>query len=676
MFRVFQLFCVGALSSASRAPLPPRSLPLHWHRYGGQRYGADAGLSAVVSSSAVAAAASDPQPLRRLRLAAVAGDLKADVLDFSGVQLDSDEAEEEARAMKTPPDMQAVGDGESLAALEKQREAAKHPDSHSCSCKAAKMAKKFSSQLGVTLAQLKTCRTSGGGGGGGGGAAAASGSASLAGRLASIAVKDGATADDGKADCAVAKRCSVLGLGSDPKVALTYEAGDRATFTIKARDSAGNPCPGNDPFFWARLEGFAPEMAGGEKPAAFVDVNIDALAPGLFRASFYVMFPGKYNLVVTFEGKPLPGTPRQVEVSGPPPPAVARHPLPLCRSLSTQFGHGRWATPTTWQPYFCTLGARAMSTDTACLRDQHLLFVGDSLLRCEFWNMGHWVTQDKGGTLFEPTLKSGETMQVLKNKQLSHFDGWLTHYLTVVPALNYSQVYRTAWTTTLTDAFPQTGEGSGYADGSIAKRNSARPYLGFGSDDTAHVNEDDPKNKPILDEVRAKFGLAGEEHVVQAIMKQTTVLLLGVASHDMVANDLKSFRQNLRIIFGAIRNKWAFAGKLIWVTSTPPVPQKQAAAFAHYKWLQTFTKNKVYNDVIKQEVAQWGGVVIDAAAVAWARPELSYDGQHYVSGGHALKDPVYNAIRQAIVHEVCYNSDENAGAGPATTVAAKSDHGI
>ena len=135
------------------------------------------------------------------------------------------------------------------------------------------------------------------------------------------------------------------------------------------------------------------------------------------------------------------------------------------------------------------------------------------------------------------------------------------------------------------------------------------------------------------------------------------MLLFGFSSHDMVADDLDAFRVNVRTVLSHVRTTWRFAGKLIWVITTPPVPEKQAGAFEHYKWLQTFPNTKLYRAVLQEEVPKWGGVTVDAASVAWARPELSYDGQHYVKGGDILGDAVYNSVRQAVTHEVCYNSD-------------------
>ena len=85
------------------------------------------------------------------------------------------------------------------------------------------------------------------------------------------------------------------------------------------------------------------------------------------------------------------------------------------------------------------------------------------------------------------------------------------------------------------------------------------------------------------------------------------------------------------------------------------MPAKQADAFEHYKWLQTYTNTKRYRAALQELVPQWGGVTIDAASLAWPRPELSYDGQHYVHGGDPMGDWVYNNVRQAIVHELCYN---------------------
>ena len=122
-----------------------------------------------------------------------------------------------------------------------------------------------------------------------------------------------------------------------------------------------------------------------------------------------------------------------------------------------------------------------------------------------------------------------------------------------------------------------------------------------------------------------------------------------------------AFRRNVDTILRHARTTWHFAGKLIWIFTTPPRPAVQALSFEHYKWLQTYPNTKRYREVVQELVPKWGGVTIDAASVAWSRPELSYDGQHYVrtkpgkTTYSPLDDPVYNAVRQAVVHELCYN---------------------
>ena len=44
---------------------------------------------------------------------------------------------------------------------------------------------------------------------------------------------------------------------------------------------------------------------------------------------------------------------------------------------------------------------------------------------------------------------------------------------------------------------------------------------------------------------------------------------------------------------------------------------------------------------------------IDVYRLSLARPELSFDGQHYVQGDDPLKDMVYVNIRRALLHVLC-----------------------
>ena len=420
-----------------------------------------------------------------------------------------------------------------------------------------------------------------------------------------------------------------------------------------------------------------------------------------------------------------------IEVVGEALPAVAQRPLPLCRAMATSYGVGYWETAKHWQPYYCRLGSRATGSDASCLKNKHMLFIGDSLLRCLFWNFGSWLSRSEGAdtVLFEPkvptrrrlraaaaaaaaaaataALAAGrrrrastvprrrcklgghqrdvrcQELRVRDNKQLSHFDGWLEDYVTVSPSYNASLIYSTAWTSTLVRAFPTNGEGVHYNDGKLADLHARDVWQNFGrrnslmGPDPKAPAKERAKVAGLLAKVRASLGLpplAGAEGTpaeerqafaeaaagrrpLDAILNRTNVLLFGFSSHDMVADDIDAFRLNVRTVLSHVRTTWRFAGKLLWIITTPPVPEKQAGAFEHYKWLQTYPNTKLYRAVLQEEVPKWGGITIDAASIAWARPKLSYDGQHYVKGGDILDDAVYNSVRQAVTHEVCYNSN-------------------
>jgi hypothetical protein len=72
-----------------------------------------------------------------------------------------------------------------------------------------------------------------------------------------------------------------------------------------------------------------------------------------------------------------------------------------------------------------------------------------------------------------------------------------------------------------------------------------------------------------------------------------SAIVLGMASHDMVANDIGAYRRNLYQVLWGLRYQQGYTGKIIWVTATPPVAEKQGKIFEAYKYLQTIMKTKV-----------------------------------------------------------------------------------
>jgi hypothetical protein len=120
----------------------------------------------------------------------------------------------------------------------------------------------------------------------------------------------------------------------------------------------------------------------------------------------------------------------------------------------------------------------------------------------------------------------------------------------------------------------------------------------------------------------------------------------------MIADDLNAYRTNLHEVLHQIRDEWGFGGLIVWVTASAPVPEKQGKNFPHYKWLQTPIKTQQYNHAAKGVMADWGVPVIDAFGLSHPRPELSYDGQHYVKSANILSEPVYAALREALLTEI------------------------
>ena len=102
--------------------------------------------------------------------------------------------------------------------------------------------------------------------------------------------------------------------------------------------------------------------------------------------------------------------------------------------------------------------------------------------------------------------------------------------------------------------------------------------------------------------------------------------------------------------FGSV---WLGMGGFRWVGASSPVPEKLQKHFPHYAFRQTFAKTREFNVAARRVADRWGVPFFDVADLTAARPELSFDGQHYVNQGDPLKDPVYVTIANVLLEHLC-----------------------
>jgi hypothetical protein len=498
------------------------------------------------------------------------------------------------------------------------------------------------------------------------------------------------------------------------KPSLVTSIGRHKTFEILAFDKEGKRCTtGGDLFYWAKLSKKVPSCP---KPGAchgFPQFNVDIrdVGKGVYQGTFRAFEPGDYWLHVTWLGKHVRGSPVGVQVregmpafAGQPakklasPQAVNRVCSPYSeRAGTTGLYGGYWKTKSKWQGAQCNPEPISQARALKCLKDRKIFFTGDSLNRCVFWTFTSWLaglkskndqaaaedadltggdyggsdppqeptgTAVSGGFLLMEPVTPGAHVLKMAEKQRSHFDGWDQFYLEHIPDYNTSLFYSSSWNSAFVMNYPQK-QPRGYFDGALAKQ--VTPMLnwqtraglarfpgdeggipGARTDTGGWHTKEGVVNVDCMEELRrAMLSLADEGGHPDAIV-------LGMASHDMIANDIEAYRTNLERAFWRLRYTQNYTGKIVWVSVTPPVSEKQGESFEAYKYLQTITKTREYNSVAAAVVADFGGVVIDAFSIALSRPEQSYDGQHYVGTGKTtLDDVVYMNIRAAVVHELC-----------------------
>jgi hypothetical protein len=564
-----------------------------------------------------------------------------------------------------------------------KKRAEKNKSDFTCDCSMAKKADRFSSLLSGALADLHKCQ-------GGHEPQVAKGESAAS---TSVGAKDGG-------------QCSsqASSLQHNPKKGLKTVAGRHKTFELTGFDLDGQRCTtGGDLFYWGRLSKHIPGCEV-EKSAAstgecngFPKFNVDIrdMGKGVYKGSFRVFEPGDYWLDVTWLGKHVEGSPMRVTVS------AARNQKadngrtkgPICPPHAAKTGTtghqgGYWKSHEQWQGAHCSVARISQVGALKCLRNKKIFFAGDSLNRCTFWTFAGWLAgmENKskkkvrgeaveGGAVEGEAVEGGDrptgartsggflllepaspgSMELKKaEKQRSHFDGWDQLYLEYVPKYNTSLFYSAAWNSAFAMNYPQGGNPPSYYDGKQAKK--VLPMLNWQSRSNVATVPGDKGNGQFAGDIpkewlaelkRGMVGLSEEGG-------QPDAIVLGMASHDMIANDVEAYRTNLEVALWKLRFDQGYKGKLIWVAVTPPVSEKQGEAFEAYKYLQTITKTKEYNQIAAEVVAGFGGVVVDAYSIALTRPEQSYDGQHYVGNGKTtLDDVVYMNIRAAIVHELC-----------------------
>jgi hypothetical protein len=309
-----------------------------------------------------------------------------------------------------------------------------------------------------------------------------------------------------------------------------------------------------------------------------------------------------------------------------------------------------------WQPNTCLIRDVSHASALKCFKDKSVMFVGDSLNRCVFWGLLGWLTQSKTPFRLYAPPEPGQPSLTISEKNLDHFQGYDQRYFEIFPTANATVTYVTGWNSVFEHNFPHRIPG-GYFTGERVRTNLKASYFAAQSlvTDGFKRARDSGQSSPQAD-ADEKFLLSRVAH--------PDVLVLSLASHDMLADDIHAYKRNLRTAVQTFRLKWGFKGKLIWLGATPPVPDKQGEAFEHYKFLQTLTKTRQYNAAASEVMRENGAEVLDPYQMALSRPEQSYDGQHYVgSGNGVLDDVVYMNIRAALLHSICAPSSSSQGSG-------------
>jgi hypothetical protein len=416
-------------------------------------------------------------------------------------------------------------------------------------------------------------------------------------------------------------------------------------------------------------------------------VSVEDMNDGRYRAAVRAELPGMYQLELQYDGVAVGGFPMVVEVvsnnegggrsslekegavrpllQGVDDAATGGHRCLLKHCLGAEgMGHGWWAGDE-WVLQRCRMAPVTHERANRCLQGRRILFVGDSLLRCQFWELVTWLSQRQKFVLGEPVQMGGLEMGIKKpnekglrygnctsyaqdapcEQQHNHFDGYDQRYAEYFPSIDTTVLFKAGWNSIFEPNYPKVQQRE-YYTGEAARRMA--PWFGFGEEIERWSNGGGAEGVEKGQGKEKAFPRRAEGEV----LGRGDVLVMNAASHDMIADDVDAYRANLHESLHQIRDKWGYGGLIIWVTASAPVSEKQGKNFPHYKWLQTPVKTVQYNRVAKEVMGEWGVPVIDAFGLSSPRPELSYDGQHYVSHANILSEPVYAALREALLTEI------------------------
>jgi hypothetical protein len=515
------------------------------------------------------------------------------------------------------------------------REAGKHADEETCSCNLARKATDFSALLSNRLMELEACRT------------------------AKTAVAADAQLPANETD---GKQCSADGV---PSAGFT---GERLTFLVQAVQKTGEKQrAGGDQLWWGRLASSQAEPANQSRR---IELRFEDLSDGTYEASFVVFVPGEYSIEVQHDDSAVAGSPFRLNITDEPPAGegegaqgevaasaanlptgVPREQMPICTDIATSFSFGEWAG-VQWNPNACSLPADSHEKADAALANKRVWFVGDSLIRCQFWAFTTWMVQ-----MNEYTLKSDGMLLENKNANktlkyasgdggsyhqlLGHFGGFGYRYEVHLAKTNTTIAYHVGWNS----AFQV-----GACLGNLPCVCSACTRLAFQVYNMSFLPGDNNQQPGYLSGALVREMPAFTKNSAYWLQAaQPDVLVLSVAAHDMIADDLAAFARNVHGSLRNIRARWRYKGKLIWVGGSAPVPSKQGVNFEHYKLLQTFAKCERYDAALVPVLQRWGVDFLRTYPMTKAVPELSYDGMHYVLSEDVLDDPVYMMGRRALL---------------------------
>lgn len=477
----------------------------------------------------------------------------------------------------------------------------------------------FSRELSTALGELQTCRR-----GKQAAAASAVGGAAAAVKAAVEKVS------------AVASTASGAGLAS-------AAVGLRAYFRVQAALGGGAPASAavGDPFWWARLVG---SHAG---TPTYTPVAIRDVGSGVYEGSFVAWEAGLYLLEVSRLGKPIKGSPFKVVArccagvgaafvpgTGDGSASEERYTQELERCAPTgggapcvapaaaaPVGAGfRWVGDE-WLAFTRSGAAAAAQQQQQCLTKRgigHILFVGDSLQRCTFWAMGAFLR--------------GETIK-------THYTGYDAFYSLLPKAGGVRLSYQQAMGSAMAVGYIHLDDKHKYLDGTQAAQLETWFDIRGAHAHTKNKQEQLPPSAALPDAV-----------------------VLSAAAHDMIVDDVEAYKRNIATVMWKLRVQWKFAGPVIWVGGSSPVPKLIAKNFPHYAYRQTFAKVREFDEAARSVTQEWGVPFISVADLTATRPETSFDGQHYVSGADPLKDPVYVAIAKKLLGDLC-SADASANTG-------------